>query len=555
MTADDMPPVRRNMLDELFTSFSLVADGTYTYVCDMKYDVSRWSRSAVERFGLPGEYMAQAGDLWEERLHPDDRQVFHDSCVALFNGTDTTHDMQYRARTVTGDYVACTCRGIVMHDAEGNLSYFAGSIREHGLTGNVDATTGLQNQYRYFKDLQRLIDQHQHAVLLTVGFAHFSTVNNLYGYAFGNRVMQTFAHSLLVNARDRGYVYRLDGTKFAIILPDFDIGYAKMIYTQAQRYLNGGAFKVDGHPMNLTLAGGALTLDSFDVSAQTVFSCLDYAYHSSRHEHEGDLVVFDEDDFAASDDHMRMIDKIRSCISDGCRGFELHYQPFVDAESEQPVGAEALLRWRDPDYGLVYPGAFMPLIENDVLFPTLGVWILGRALTQMRPYVEAHPGFTLNVNIAYAQLKHSDFIGDVLDLLDKTGFPATSLQLELTERCRVADPRLLRALVNQLHEAGVSVALDDFGTGYASGELLQRIEFDTVKLDYGLVKDVATVPNARIFVSHTIDMARELGSNVCVEGVETTQTRDILRANRPTVFQGFLYSRPIPAEDLFATYA
>ena len=197
----------------------------------------------------------------------------------------------------------------------------------------------------------------------------------------------------------------------------------------------------------------------------------------------------------------------------------------------------------------------MPLIENDVLFPTLGVWILGRALTQMRPYVEAHPGFTLNVNIAYAQLKHSDFIGDVLDLLDKTGFPATSLQLELTERCRVADPRLLRALVNQLHEAGVSVALDDFGTGYASGELLQRIEFDTVKLDYGLVKDVATVPNARIFVSHTIDMARELGSNVCVEGVETTQTRDILRANRPTVFQGFLYSRPIPAEDLFATYA
>ena len=99
------------------------------------------------------------------------------------------------------------------------------------------------------------------------------------------------------------------------------------------------------------------------------------------------------------------------------------------------------------------------------------------------------------------------------------------------------------------------MALDDFGTGYASGELLQRSEFGTVKLDYGLVKDVATVPNARIFVSHTIDMAREMGSNVCVEGVETTQTRDILRANRPAVFQGFLYSRPIPAEDLFATYA
>ena len=170
---------RKNTLDELFRAFENVTEGTYVYLCDMKYDYSKWSAEAVQYFDLPGEYMYHAGDIWEAHIHPDDQQSYHESIAAIFSGTDKGHDMQYRASDRMGRYVVCTCRGTVLWDENGDPDYFVGSIRNHGLVNSVDSLTGFQNQFGLFEHLNVLYSKQSKANIMMIGVGHFATVNEM----------------------------------------------------------------------------------------------------------------------------------------------------------------------------------------------------------------------------------------------------------------------------------------------------------------------------------------------------------------------------------------
>jgi PAS domain S-box-containing protein len=152
-----IPEDRRIMLDTLYRAFKVVSEGNYVFICDMKYDFSRWSKNAVDTFGMPSEYMYGAGDIWENQIHPEDRAAYHKGIDEIFSGVAADHDMQYRARRVTGEYDVCTCRGVVIRDPSGEPDYFVGNIRNHGIQGHVDTLTGLRNQYGFFEDLDKYI--------------------------------------------------------------------------------------------------------------------------------------------------------------------------------------------------------------------------------------------------------------------------------------------------------------------------------------------------------------------------------------------------------------
>ena len=208
---------RRAKLDMLYKAFEIVSEGSYVYLCDMKYDYSRWSKSAVDAFGLPSEYMYGAGDIWENRIHPEDRMAYHKGIEEIFAGKAAGHDMQYRARRVTGEYDVCTCRGIVLRNQSGEPDYFVGTIRNHGIQGHIDALTGLRNQYGFFEDLEGFIKRNTEINVILFGISKFSEINEIYGYHFGNRVLQLYARSLYEATGNEGHSYRIDGTKFAII--------------------------------------------------------------------------------------------------------------------------------------------------------------------------------------------------------------------------------------------------------------------------------------------------------------------------------------------------
>lgn len=540
---------RRKMLDSLFRSYEVVTDSAYVYVCDMKYDYSRWSKSAVDLYGLPAEYMYGAGDIWEDYIHPEDREAYRKGIDEIFSGETYGHDMQYRAKKADGEYDVCTCRGVVIRNLFGEPDFFVGAIRSHGAQGHIDSLTGLRNQYGFFEDLEICIKRRATKYIFVVGISKFSEINEVYGYHFGNRVLQLYARKIVEVAGNVGSAYRLDGTKFAIIANEILEEDAENGYKRFRNYFRE-SFNVDDKRILLEVNCGALKLDRFELDSQTVYACLNFAYVESKSRHHGDLVMFHNDLNENNKQRIEKLHAIRASITHGYRGFFLLYQPVVDAKTEKLIGAEALLRWKNDKYGTVPPNQFIPLLESDPLFPELGAWIIRESLYVAKRILEKNPEFVININLSYTQLEKPDFVDMVFKILDDVGYPPQNICFEVTERCRLLDIDLLKNVIASLKSRGILVALDDFGTGFSSIGIVKELPFDIIKIDRGFIMRIEEDQVERELIKYFAGFASLFGAKVCVEGIETEGMRDILQKYHVESFQGYYYAKPLGADEI-----
>ena len=542
---------RRTMLDALYKAFEVVSEGTYVYLCDMKYDYSRWSKSAVDTYGLPSEYMYGAGDIWENQIHPDDRASYHKGIDEIFLGNAAAHDMQYRARRITGEYDVCTCRGIVIRDPFGQPDYFVGTIRNHSIQGHVDTLTGLRNQYGFFEDLDIYIRRKAAISVILFGIAKFSEINEMYGYHFGNRLLQLYARRVFETVGNTGHAYRIDGTDFAVISNTLSVPELRDLYNNFRSSLHEGII-VDGKAILLDLHCGALRVDEFDVDSQTVYACLNYASTESKIRRQGNLVEFQNDLNKENHQRLEKLHAIRASIMHDQEGFYLLYQPVVNAQTEQTIGAEALLRWKNERYGMVPPDQFIPILESDPLFPELGEWIIWESVYAAKQVLRQNPKFIVNINLSYTQIEKPGFVDMVLRILNDLQYPPEHLCFEVTERCRLLDLDLLKNVLASLKSRGILIALDDFGTGFSSVSILKEIPFNIIKIDRSFVQAIEENEVERKIVQNIADLASIFGAKVCVEGVETEGMRDILMNYHVGSFQGYYYAKPLPIEEFLA---
>ena len=544
---------RLQKLNELFEAFSAIAESNYVYLCDMKEDYSRWSKSAVDFFNLPSEYMQHAGNIWEEFIHPDDRDNYHKSIATIFSGQATSHDMQYRALARDGTYIACTCRGVVIRDENNNPEYFGGAIKNHGLLSYIDNITGLRSVYGFFDDLKTIFWKHDKSVILLVGTTGLSNINDIYGYSFGNSILQKLSVLLKQKFANYGSVYRMDGTKFAVIAHQLSPEQLSNLYKELKNQV-AHDFYVQKEHISLSLNAGIVNIDNFNISNETVYSCLKYVYYESKSRRLGEPVIFSD---KLTDDNRLAIEKlniIRNSVSENCKGFYLCYQPIMDARTEQLKGMEALIRWENKLYGTISPMQFIPVLEQDPLFPELGKWILQHAMQDGKKILEKYPDFIMNVNLSYAQLEQANFADTVLELLQQTGFPAKNLCLEITERCKLLNMNLLKSIFQKFRNYGIRVALDDFGTGFSSLGILRELPIDTIKIDREYVRNVEkNVPDQHT-VKFISNLADAYSAELCIEGVETGEMRDFLRRYGANSLQGYFYSRPITMEQFIQKY-
>jgi predicted signal transduction protein with EAL and GGDEF domain len=539
----------KQRLDSVFDAFSIVADDTYVFLCDMRYDYSRWSKALVETFGLPSEYMYEAGKIWEEHIHPDDRQAYKDGIDAIFSGKQAGHDIQYRAKLPNGEYAICTCRGLVIKDADGNPEYFGGAIRNHSQRSQIDTVTGLRNQYGFFADLSSYIRNKTPIHIGITGIAKLTEINEVYGYDVGNKILQNVGRYLMDNVTNRGGTYRLDGSRFAIITTvQTEQEFADQYEKFRSHYRKG--VHIDDMDILLELQAGMLSLNDFNVDTETVYSCLTYAYQQSKLKKHGDLVKFKNDMMGHNRQTLAKLHEIRASIAQDFAGFFLVYQPIVDASTEKLLGVEALLRWKNAEYGVVPPDMFIPFLETDPIFPVLGEWIIETALRDTKRLIEYVPDAIVHINLSYSQMEKAGFSDTIWNLLDKVEFAPNQLSLEITERCRLLDMDLLRNVIVTLRAGGVRIALDDFGTGFSSLGLVKNLPFDTIKIDRSFVQHIETDEREKKLLNNCTNLAGNFGADVCVEGVETSGMRDIIKDYGIHSFQGYYYSKPIPIDEL-----
>ncbi len=427
-----------------------------------------------------------------------------------------------------------------------------------------DSLTGLPNRLSYKERLAQALDQANRTGRLVAAFFidldHFSRINDTLGHEVGDQLLQQVAARLRACCRERedevgpaaeaidAEVARLGGDEFTVIMPGLvDPQDAAKL---ARRILSSLAHPVrlGGREIFVNASIGIAIYPYDGKDLETLLMHADTAMYKAKEQGGSSYQAYSKSMNATALQRLTLENSLRHALER--EEFEVHYQPIVDAQTGLPVAAEALVRWRHPELGLLLPAEFVPLAEENGLIVPMGEWIMENACTQNRAWQEAGlPPIRVLVNLSSRQLKRSltDTVGRILQ---KSGLESRYLGLELTESVLVSRQKEGTDTLHALRAMGLHLSVDDFGTGYSSFSYLKHFPLDALKIDRCFVRDITSDPDDAAIITAIIAMGHALGLKVVAEGVETDAQRAMLRRQGCDKMQGYFFSRPVPADRL-----
>lgn len=414
-----------------------------------------------------------------------------------------------------------------------------------------DQLTRLLGNKSFKAQLESLLEKKHRVALVLIDLDGFKAINDSLGHSIGDALLQSLAVRLRAIASPDWIIGRLGGDEFAIALPA-DADRAQIVQS-ARGLLSrlSKTFRVGGHQLHVSASIGIALSPDDTADAEEMMALADRAMFQSKRRGGHRVRLFDQT--------MRAEIAARRSLNDGLRSarvenqWHLFYQPQYDLSSGRLFGAEALLRWRHPEWGLIEPAAFLPVLETHAVSFETGQWVLNETCRQLSEWRKA--GFhvpRISCNLFASQLHSQSFQKTVFHALKTHGLQPCDLDLEITEKIALKlDPASLRPLF-ELVESGVGVALDDFGTGYASLTTLTRAPITQLKIDRSFVGPVVDDPHSSAVVAGMVAISRELGVDLIAEGVEKTAQADKLAALGCNLMQGFMFGMPMQADDFAA---
>ncbi|HQT71947.1 MAG TPA: EAL domain-containing protein [Thiobacillus sp.] len=420
---------------------------------------------------------------------------------------------------------------------------------------HFDVLTGLPNRAQLGEHLQFAIHvakRHSgHLALMFIDIDHFKDINDTLGHRVGDILLIELSRRLRQALREEDIVSRQGGDEFIVMLPDLDERSASLV---AQKLLAaiGGSYGIEHHDLSVTASIGIALYPADGEDLESLSKNADTAMYHAKQEGRNGYRFFTAEMQARSARHLQLGNALRHALERN--ELSIHYQPQLALGDGRIVGAEALLRWRHPELGLVSPAEFIPVAEDNGLILLIGEWVLRQAVEQAKTWLASDlPPLVMAVNLSAVQFRHPALPDLVTRILDEAGLPPEYLELELTEGVAMHNPQGAIAVMNNLHDRGVRMSIDDFGTGYSSLGYLKKFNVYKLKIDQSFVRDIRTDPEDKAIVSAIIQMAKSLGLATIAEGVETAGQLAFLREQGCDEVQGYYYSKPLTA-DAFARY-
>jgi diguanylate cyclase (GGDEF)-like protein/PAS domain S-box-containing protein len=411
-----------------------------------------------------------------------------------------------------------------------------------------DSLTDLPNRVLLGDKLEAALVHANRGAMLALHFMDlddFKGINDTLGHSVGDRLLQALAQRLRGSVRETDTVGRLGGDEFAIIQagiegPDEAAVLARRLIETLEE-----PFELDGHQVEVQMSIGIALAPSDGGTADQLLRNADLALYRAKEVGRGSYRFFEP----ALEERMqkrRAVEAdLRKALAAG--QFELHYQPFVDVKTLRIKGVEALMRWRHPERGLVSPADYIPLAEETGLIVPIGEWALREACSTVAHWPS---DVCVAVNLSPVQFRRPGVINTVVHALAESGLDPRRLELEITESLLLDANESVSETLHQLRALGVKIALDDFGTGYSSLSYLQSFPFDKIKIDRTFIRNLGNKPSASDIVRAIVSMAHALDMSITAEGVETEEQLAHTRQIGCTDFQGYLFSRPRPAEEI-----
>jgi diguanylate cyclase (GGDEF)-like protein/PAS domain S-box-containing protein len=527
-------------------------DSSYLYVSPACRDVSGYA---------PADFFVDAG-LMEKIIHPDDLAGWKAHRAAAAAGTAPgPHLFRIGARDGSERWIEHVCKPVF--DAAGQPIGLRGSLRDitdrqHAeqkldFFAHRDPLTGLPNRALFAQLLAQAVLNAERSrtqfALLFLDLDNFKAINESLGHTLGDRLLIEVSKRLLGLLPDNSEIARIGGDEFYIIV-DHAAGLSG-IDLVAQRMIDalGEPFPIDDNMIYIGASIGIALYPNDGRDAAHLQSSADAALHQAKAQGRGILRFFSPEMTSRSRARLALEADLRRALDQ--QELRLHYQPQIDLSSGKIVGVEALVRWLHPERGLIPPDDFIPLAEESGLVVLLGDWVLHAACQQIRSWTDAGlaPRQTA-VNVSAVQLNRGQLLNSVRDALQVSGIAPEQLELEITESFVLADRDQSFKTLSELKALGVRLSIDDFGTGYSSLAYLQQLEVHKLKIDLSFVRDVTTNSGNASIVKAVIALGHSLGLEVIAEGVEEEVQARYLHSLQCDVIQGYLISRPLPAEDM-----
>lgn len=428
-----------------------------------------------------------------------------------------------------------------------------------------DTLTDLPNRSLFIDRLQQAVARARRTgefvSVLFLDLDNFKDVNDSVGHVEGDLLLKEVAKRLNSLLRDADTLARFGGDEFVLLLPE--TASVEDATQTAQRILRvmHKPWKVNDREFHLSASIGITIAPLDGEDPEALLRNADTAMYRAKEQGKASFALYTSDMNARILERLTIENALRRAIKR--REFVLHYQPQVDIATGEVAGVEALIRWQHPERGLVFPGEFIPVAEASGLIGPIGDWVIREACEQGKKWQDAGlPPFRIAVNISARQFENRDLAAKVASVLAKSGLARDRLQIEITEGVAMADVDFTIRTLNELRETGVQVAIDDFGTGHSSLSYIKSLPIDVVKIDGSFIRDVSRDSVDAALVTAIVAISHSMGLKVIAEGVETEEQLAFLRdpRNYPGLvqdrpcdeFQGFLFSKAIPAEEIRA---
>jgi diguanylate cyclase (GGDEF)-like protein/PAS domain S-box-containing protein len=502
----------------------------------------------------------------EARVHPDDVGKLRAAINAHFEHQAPLRALELRIRNAEGAYRWYEIDAQAAFNDAGRPVRLVGALvdvterreRAHRLERldhltRHDELTGLPNRALFSTELSRqLVSCRTHderLALIAIDIVRFRQVNETLGRRGGDELLQEVGRRLGGVVRPKDLLVRFDGNAFMIIMSGVSHeSDAAQWFQEAAMPALAEPLTIQGTELRLSTKAGIALFPSDGGTEDALIANAEAALKQAKHSAQPYLFYAPTMNSRVSE-RLRLEAKLRRALLKD--EFLLYYQPKIELKSGQMVGVEALIRWRDPEVGLVPPGSFIPLLEETELILPVGQWVLLRAAQQYTEWLEAGVEVPrIAVNVSALQLAQRDFVATLDATLARYPLAAKGLDLELTESVLMDDLSGNIAKLRAAKERGLHVAIDDFGTGYSSLGYLSRLPLDYLKVDRSFIDNMADDPQQMSIVTAIISLAHSIDLKVIAEGVETAQQAQLLRLLRCDQIQGYLVARPQPSSDV-----
>lgn len=539
---------------KLFDVLSKASNRTFFFASNMKQNIARWSKAAVEYFGLESEILCPADIEWGKRIHPDDYPVFLKDFENMANHVSPYHNCEYRMLNAEGEYVWVNCKGYMTYDEEGKMDFFAGFVTNMGIRNKIDPVTEMWTIQEFRRDVENRLYKNQKGAAVMIGLSNFKRVNDDYGYAYGDKVLYCIAHKILEASASQARLYRMDGSDFALLMDDGT--YEDVIREMAKIKRVFEELHIGQEPVHVDFKAGAVLFPKDGKYIDQIMSNMMLALENAKNSGLTDVVFYTEEMHLKKTRTLRLRDAMRECVDDNFRGFHIVMQPIIDSEEGRCQSCEVLLRWDSEDFPGIGPMEFVPVLEDTGLIIPVGKWVIEEGLKYLREWDQSCPNGLekIHVNLSYLQLQDELLADFAAEKLREYDIDPGRLVLELTESCRIGRIDDLLTSLQKFRDTGISIALDDFGTGYSSLAVLKDIPADIVKIDHTMIKSVLGTEKEKRFIKLIISFCNNVGITVCAEGVENITIMDIVKEAGATLLQGYYYDRPLRPEEFYDKY-